>query len=61
MHAAHGLTAFIEGIAKLDNDELIATTQCLLRDERKLSARLLAHLAEVDARLNLPRFSGHPR
>src|SRR5262245_195372 len=50
MHASHALTAFIEGIAKLDNDELIANVQRLLRDERKLSARLLAHLAEVDAR-----------
>ena len=50
MQAAHGLTAFIDGIAKLGDEELVANMQRLLREERKLSARLLAHLAEVDAR-----------
>ena len=58
MHATPRLTAFIDSIAKLDDDELIANTQRLLRDERKLSARLLAHLAEVDTR-QLYRPLGH--
>ena len=50
MHAAYESTASIDGVARLGDDELIASTQRLLREERTLSARLLAHLAEVDAR-----------
>ena len=50
MHAAHGQTASFDPVAQLGNDELIAATQRLLREERKLSARLLVHLAEVDTR-----------
>ena len=50
MHAAHGPTASIEPVTQLDDDELIASTQQLLREERKISAHLLVHLAEVDTR-----------
>ena len=50
MHTAHGPTASIDPVRQLGDDELIASTQRLLREERKLSARLLEHLAEVDAR-----------
>src|SRR5262245_29779935 len=44
MHSA------LSPVARLGDDELIAGTQRLLREERKLSARLLVHLAEFDAR-----------
>ena len=50
MHAAHGPSDAIDAVTQLDDDELIASTQRLLSEERKLSARLLVHLAEVDAR-----------
>ena len=50
MLAALGSTASIVPVTQLDDDELIASTQRLLREERKLSARLLVHLAEVDTR-----------
>ena len=50
MHAAHEPTTSIDNVAQLRDNELIAATQRLLREERKLSARLLVHLAEVDAR-----------
>ena len=36
--------------ARLNDDELIATVKRLLRDEHEISARLLVHLGEVDAR-----------
>ena len=50
MHAAYEPTASIDPVTQLGDDELIASTQRLLHEERKLSARLLVHLAEVDAR-----------
>ena len=37
-------------LIELDDQTLIASTQRLLREERKLSADLLLHLGEVDAR-----------
>jgi hypothetical protein len=40
----------IDCAAKLDDDELIAILQWLLRKESKHSALLLAHLGELDAR-----------
>src|SRR5690349_23009871 len=50
MQAAQQSTASIDGVSQLGDAELIATMQRLLREERKLSARLLLHLGEVDAR-----------
>lgn len=50
MHADQEPTASAHAVAQLGDDELIAATQRLLREERKLSARLLVHLGEVDAR-----------
>ena len=50
MQAAHEPTASTDPVAQLDDDQLIASTQRLLREERILSARLLEHLAEVDTR-----------
>jgi hypothetical protein len=47
MYAAHEPTASFDPVAQLGDDELIASTQRLLREERKLTARLLVHLAEV--------------
>ena len=50
MHSTLVLDAAIAYVTRLGNDELIETTQRLLREERELTARLLAHLAEVDSR-----------
>ena len=50
MHAAHDPIASFDPVTRLGDDELIASTQRLMREERKLSARLLVHLAEVDTR-----------
>ena len=50
MHADHETSSSIDGVSQLGDDELVATTQRLLQQERKLSACLLVHLAEVDAR-----------
>ena len=50
MHAAHEPNVAIDPVAQLGDDALSAATQRLLHEERKLSARLLVHLAEVDAR-----------
>lgn len=48
--AAHNETDSLRDVARLGDEELIATLRHLLAKERRLSARLLVHLAEVDAR-----------
>ena len=50
MTAANGRMISVDCAAALTDDELIATVQRLLRQERELSACLLVHLGEVDAR-----------
>ena len=50
MHMAHGLNASLTPVTKLGDDELIANVKRLLREEHELSAHLLVHLGEVDAR-----------
>ena len=50
MHIAHGPNASLAPVAKLGDDELIANVKRLLREEHELSAHLLVHLGEVDAR-----------
>ena len=50
MTATNGTMSSIDCAAALTDDELIATVQRLLRQERELSACLLVHLGEVDAR-----------
>ena len=50
MHAAHEPTSSLQPVAQLGDDALIAATHRLLQEERELSARLLVHLGEVDAR-----------
>jgi hypothetical protein len=49
MHAAHDLGS-IAGVARLGDQELIATVERLLRQERMVSAQLLVHLGEVECR-----------
>jgi hypothetical protein len=49
MHAAHDLGS-ITGVTRLGDQELIATVERLLRQERTLSAQLLVHLGEVEHR-----------
>jgi len=50
MHAAKNDTDALSEVARLGDEELIETLRHLLSKERELSARLLVHLAEVDAR-----------
>jgi hypothetical protein len=50
MVEAHGQQSSSDCVARLSDSELIATVHRLLHQERSLSARLLEHLAEVDAR-----------
>jgi hypothetical protein len=50
MPPAHHEIASLQSVARLGDNELIATVRRLLTQERKLSAALLVHLAEVDAR-----------
>jgi 5-methylcytosine-specific restriction endonuclease McrA len=50
MHAAQNKTDSLHEVAQLGDEELIETLRQLLCKERRLSARLLVHLAEVDAR-----------
>ena len=50
MHAAQNTVDSCSAIAALGDEELLAMLRHLLAQERTLSARLLVHLAEVDAR-----------
>ena len=50
MHAAHNSIDSRHEVAALGDEELLATLRHLLAEERKLSARWLVHLAEVDVR-----------
>jgi len=50
MHAAKNDTDALSEVARLGDEALIETLTHLLSKERTLSARLLVHLAEVDAR-----------
>ena len=49
MHATHDLGS-IAGVARLGDQELVATVELLLRQERNVSGQLLIHLGEVERR-----------
>ena len=49
MHTLHGIDSHHD-VAALGDEQLLASLRQLLAEERKLSARLLVHLGEVDAR-----------
>ena len=49
MHTAHGIDSRHD-VAALGDEQLLASLRRLLAEERTLSARLLVHLGEVDAR-----------
>jgi len=50
MHAVKNNSDALSEVTRLGDDELIETLRQLLSHERELSARLLMHLSEVDAR-----------
>lgn len=50
MHAPHPHERRVAQVAQLSDQELVAALQRLLQHERRVTARLLLHLGEVDAR-----------